>query len=113
MRFLEGSKPIVEPARPGGVSVALEHMDAGDGREALQLIECESQRTIHQAVDEQTMLPGVDARREVMEADLIEVEPRRRNDPHLILKRIQPRCQEGSLSGDHLAQVTLKTRGHA
>ena len=44
------------------VSNALEKMNAGYGREALQLLHGERQRTVHHSVDHETMLLGIDVR---------------------------------------------------
>jgi hypothetical protein len=62
-------------------------MKAGDGREALQVLHGENQRTIHHAVDHETMLTGIDVRDEGATSRPHEVERGWRNHPHRILKR--------------------------
>ena len=62
-------------------------MKAGDGREALQVLHGEGQRTVHHAVDHQTMLPGIDVRDEATTGRRHVVERGRRDHPDRILKR--------------------------
>ena len=58
VRFLHGLR---SPRR--SIPRALDEMNAGDGREALQVLHGEGQRTVHQAVDHQTVLPRIDVRK--------------------------------------------------
>src|SRR6202034_4253220 len=46
----------------GAAPSALEEMNPGCGREPLQLLHGENQRTVHHAVDHEAMLLGVDIR---------------------------------------------------
>ena len=59
VRFLHGLLPAIVP-----VSRALDEMQAGDGREALQVVHGEGQGPIHQAVNHQRVLLGIDVRHE-------------------------------------------------
>ena len=43
-------------------------MKAGDGREALQVLDGEGQRTVDQAVDHEAVLPRIDVREEGAES---------------------------------------------
>jgi hypothetical protein len=42
------------------VSMALQEMDPRYGRQALEIVDAETQRTVHQAVDGQAMFPRID-----------------------------------------------------
>ena len=68
------------------VSLALQEMNPGYGRQALQILHGKTQRTIHQSVDREAMLLRIDLG-EVGRVLLHEVEVSRRNDPAIILKR--------------------------
>ena len=62
-------------------------MQAHDGRQALQVLHRERQRTVHQAVDHQGVLPGIDVRQEGPTRGRHVVERGRRDHAHGILKR--------------------------
>jgi hypothetical protein len=68
------------------VGVALHEMHARYGRQLLQIGHGEAQRTFHQPVDGKAVLIGIEQRkfRGVL---LHEVHRRRRDDPHIVLKR--------------------------
>jgi len=66
--------------------MALEEMNARNGRELLQIRHRETQRTIHQAVDREAMLLRVDLRK-LGGVLLHEVKRRRRDDAGIVLKR--------------------------
>src|ERR1700674_5325306 len=68
------------------VSLALQEMNPGYGRQALQLLQGETQRTIHHAVDREAMLLRIDVG-QVGGVLLHEVEPGRCDDSRIILKR--------------------------
>src|SRR6202521_1457653 len=68
------------------VSLALQEMNPGYGRQALELLQRETQRTIHHAVDREAMLLRIDVGQEGGMV-LHEVEPRRCDDSRIILKR--------------------------
>ena len=57
VRFLHGLLPAIVP-----VSRALDEMQPGDGRKALQVGHGEGQGPIHQAVNQQSVLRGIDVR---------------------------------------------------
>ena len=59
VRFLNGLRA---PRR--SIPCALDEMQAGHGREALQVVHGERQRTVHQAVDHEAMLARIDVRQE-------------------------------------------------
>src|SRR5437867_2564751 len=59
VRFLDGFGPGRRP-----VPRALDEMQAGDRRKALQVLHREGQRTIHHSVDHQTMVTGINVRYE-------------------------------------------------
>ena len=58
VRFLN----VLRPARRS-VPRALDEMKARDGREPLQVLHGERQRTVHHAVNHETVLPGIDVRK--------------------------------------------------
>jgi len=62
------------------VCVALQEMNPGYRRQALEIVHAETQRTIHQAVDREAMLLRIDLG-EVGGVLLHEVEMGRRDDP--------------------------------
>src|SRR5258708_3095449 len=66
--------------------MALDEMSAGYGRQALEIVHGETQRTIHQAVDCEAMLRRIDVG-QVGGVLLHEVEPGRRDDSGIILQR--------------------------
>ena len=82
VRFLNGLRPRRRP-----VPRALDEMQAGDGREALQVLHGENQRTVHHAVDHEPMLAGIDVRDVGATGRPHEVERGWRDHPHRILKR--------------------------
>src|SRR6266481_7644274 len=67
------------------VCMALQEMNPGYGRQALEVVQGETQRTIHQAVDREAMLLRIDLG-EVGGVLLHEVEVGRRDDSAVILK---------------------------
>jgi len=68
------------------VRMALQEMNPGHGRQALEIVHAETQRTIHQAVDREAMLLRIDLG-EVGGVLLHEVEVGRRDDSPIIVKR--------------------------
>ena len=82
VRFLNGLRPARRP-----VPRALDEMQAGDGREALQVLHGEGQRTVHQAVDHQAVLTGIDVREEGSTGRRVVVERGWRNHPDGVLQR--------------------------
>src|SRR6266852_555600 len=68
------------------VCVALQEMNPGYGRQALEIVHAETHRTIHQAVDREAMLLRIDLG-EVGGVLLHEVEMGRCDDSPVILKR--------------------------
>src|SRR6266568_2431832 len=68
------------------VRMALQEMNPGHGRQALEIVHAETQRTIHQSVDREAMLLRIDLG-EVGGVLLHEVEMRRCDDSAVILKR--------------------------
>src|SRR5712691_2352513 len=69
------------------VSDALEKMNAGYRREALQLVHGENQRTVHHPVNHQTMLLGIDVRNVKAAVGSHIMERGRRNNPYRLRKR--------------------------
>src|ERR1019366_5056284 len=77
------------PAPPGGaVRVTLNEMSSGYGRQALQFVQCENHGTVHHAVNQDTMLLGVDVRRYVT-VRIVVMERGWSDVPDHILKRSQ------------------------
>src|SRR6266481_8359630 len=68
------------------VCMALQEMNPGYGRQALEVVQGETQRTIHQAVDREAMLLRIDLG-EVGGVLLHEVEVGRRDDSPILVKR--------------------------
>ncbi len=66
--------------------MALQEMNPGYGRQALQILHAETQRTVHHAVDREAMLLRVNVG-QVRGVLLHEVERGRRDDARIILKR--------------------------
>ena len=62
-------------------------MNAGDGREAHQVLHREDERTVYHPMDHETMLPGIDVRNEGATGGRHVVERGWRDHSHLILKR--------------------------
>ena len=87
-------------------------MKAGDGREALQVLHGEGQRTVHHAVDHETMLPGIDVRNEGATGRRHVVERGWRDHPHRILKRRRHMKREPEGIGRRPAAVGYAYRGH-
>ena len=82
VRFLHG---LLSRSVP--VSRALDEMQPGDRREALQVVHGEGQRPIHQAVDHQSVLLGIDVRHEGAAGRRHIVERRWRDHADGILQR--------------------------
>jgi hypothetical protein len=68
------------------VCMALQEVNPGHGRQAFEIVDAETQRTIHHAVDREPMLLHIDVG-EVRRMILNEVERGRGNDARIILKR--------------------------
>src|SRR5712664_2401798 len=69
------------------VSNALEKMNAGYRREALQLVHRESQRTVHHPMDHETMLFGIDVQDVEAAVRSHIMERGWRNNPYRLVKR--------------------------
>ena len=106
VRFLNG----LGPARRS-IPRALDEMKAGDGREALQVVHGERQRTVHQAVDHQTVLPGIDVREEGATGRRQVVERGWRDHPDRILKRRRHVKRQPEVIGRRPAAVGDAHRG--
>ena len=81
----------------GGVAIgiALEEMSSGYRRQAIDVLHGENHRTVHHAVNQETMLLGVDVRRRVT-VGIVVMERGRRDDPDQILNReLILRCKGG------------------
>ena len=107
VRFLNG----LRPARRS-VPRALDEMKAGDGREALQVLHGEGQRTVHHAVDHETMLPRIDVREEGATSRRHVVERGWRDHPDRILKRRRHMKREPEVIGRRPAAVGDADRRH-
>src|SRR5882762_9036916 len=68
------------------VRMALQEMNPGHGRQALEIVHAETHRTIHQAVDREAMLLRIDLG-EVGGVLLHEMQLGRRDDSPIVLKR--------------------------
>src|ERR1700674_5934658 len=68
------------------VCMTLHEMNPGYGRQALQIINAETQRTIHHAVDREAMLLRIDVG-QVGGVQLHEVEPGRCDHSRIFMKR--------------------------
>src|ERR1022692_3927965 len=68
------------------VSSALQEMNFGYGREALQIVHSEDQGTVHHAVDQESVLLGIDVR-EMFLTQHQKMERGRRDCSDRILKR--------------------------
>src|ERR1700746_2141334 len=92
-------------------SNALEKMNAGYRREALQLLYSEGQRTVHHPVDHETMLLGIDLRDVGTTGRPHEVERGWCDHAHRILKRRRHMKDEPEVIGRRPAAVGYAYRG--
>src|SRR5216683_3395530 len=74
--------------RHSAVSGALDEMDTGNGWQALQFIHREDERPVHNAMDHEAVLAGINVRK-ASTAPRHEMESGRRDDSRRILKRRQ------------------------
>src|SRR5262249_57861850 len=80
-------------------------MKAGHGREALQILHSEGQRTVHHPMDQETMLLGIDLRDVGTTRRPHEVEGRWCDHAHRILKRRRHMEDEPEVIGRRPAAV--------
>ena len=106
VRFLNRLGPARRP-----IPRTLDEMKAGHGREALQILHGEGQRTVHHPVDHETMLPGIDVRDEGTTGRPHEVERGWCDHPHRILKRRRHMKDEPEGIGRRPAAVGDAYRG--
>ena len=109
VRFLNGLR-----AARRSVPGALDEVQAGDGREALQVVHGEGQRTVHQAVDHQSDAPGDRCPERRSRGRRHVVERGRRDDPDRILKRRRHMKRQPEVIGRRPAAVGVRYahRGH-
>src|SRR5438552_12659144 len=81
------------------VSQALEKVNAGYGRKALQLFESELQRPVHHAVKQESIVGRFDVRNNGATVRAHKVESGWRDNPHGILKRTQYVKRQAELIG--------------
>src|SRR5258708_38096986 len=94
------------------VSNALEKMNAGYRREALQLVHREGQRTVHHPVDDETMLLGIDVRNIEAAVGSHIMERGWRNNPYRLVKRSHDVKRKPKGIGRRSPFRRLADRGH-
>src|SRR6266851_6900123 len=94
------------------VSNALQKVNAGYGRQALQLLHGENQRTVHHPVDHETMLLGIDVRNVEATVGSHIMERGWRNNPYRLRKRSHDVKRKPKGIGRRSPFRRLADRGH-
>ena len=94
------------------VSQALDKMNAGYGRKALQLFQGELQRAVHHAVKQKAILARIDVRNNGPTVSAHKVERGWRDDAYRILKRSQYVKRKAKLIGRRSLEHGDAYRGH-